>query len=318
MLARLSPYTHSQRPPDILMPTRTIASFDIGGTNMRAATVRLDGTGATIVTQTRRPTPNHLLAPDTPAATRLEDVLRFMVDYAHDARAHHGADAVAAAFPGPVVGSGTVIALPTLWGSGGQDLCPLPLDTLLAARLPGMAVRVMNDVTAAGWRFAHSTPDFALFTLGSGIGLKVFIGGAPQVGPRGLGGELTHMVFDPAADAPLCDCGGRGHLGALASGRAWQRYVEAATARGQSPDPLAFAEPLARAVAMLHFALGLEHFLFAGGLAEGLGETLRAAIVARLPEQGWNVGQDWARMVHLAPADDAHALIGGAQAFADR
>lgn len=298
------------------MSRRVVVSFDIGGTNMRAASLALEDGVPRLLTQTRRATPNHLLAPQTSAAQRLDDVLAFMSEYALDAQAKLGADALAAAFPGPVEGRGKVIALPTIWGTGGQSLCPLALDELLARRLPGMAVRVMNDVTAAGYRFVADAPDFALFTLGSGVGLKVFIAGQPQVGPRGQGGELTHMVFDSAPDAPLCDCGGRGHLGALASGRAWQRMVAAAEAAGQAPDLLKFAEPLARAVAMLHFALGLEHFVFAGGLAEGLGEPLRAAIVARLPEQGWDVGQQWDAMLHLAPADDAHALIGGALAFA--
>lgn len=292
---------------------RVVASFDIGGTNLRAATVLIEGGNARILDQTRRATPSHLLIPDMPAASRLADVLDFVSDYARDAQARHHADAVAAAFPGPVDQLGRVVALPTMWGVGGQALCPIDLAVALRERLPGMQVRVCNDVSAAGYRFAVSTPDFALFTLGSGVGLKVFVGGEPQVGPHGQGGELTHMVFDPSATAPVCDCGGRGHLGALASGRAWQRRLGEGTA-----DVHDFAEPLARAVAMLHFALGLECFLFAGGLAEALGEPLRQAIVARLPEQGWQIGQDWNAMVRLAPADDAHALLGGALSFARR
>jgi glucokinase len=292
---------------------RVIASFDIGGTNLRAATVLIEGGEARILDQTRRATPSHLLLPEMPAAARLADVLDFISDYAGGARGRAGADAVAAAFPGPVDQHGRIVALPTLWGVGGQSLCPIDLAAALRERLPGMQVRVCNDVSAAGYRFAARTPDFALFTLGSGVGLKVFVGGEPQVGPHGRGGELTHMVFDPSDTAPICDCGGRGHLGALASGRAWQRRV-----RDGTTDLHAFAEPLARAVAMLHFALGLECFLFAGGLAEALGEPLRQAIVDRLPEQGWQIGQNWKAMVHLAPADDAHALLGGALSFARR
>lgn len=289
---------------------RVIASFDIGGTNLRAATVQIDGREARILDQTRRATPSHLLAPDMSAAARLDDVLDFISSYAQAARDRAGADAVAAAFPGPVDQHGRIVALPTLWGTGGQALCPIDLAEMLRARLPGMQVRVCNDVSAAGYRFAAEFPDFALFTLGSGVGLKVFVDGQPQVGPHGQGGELTHMVFDRSENAPLCDCGGRGHLGALSSGRAWQRRVREGTT-----DLLDFAEPLARSVAMLHFALGLERFFFAGGLAEALGEPLRQAIVARLPEQGWQIGQDWNAMVHLAPADDAHALLGGALSF---
>jgi C7-cyclitol 7-kinase len=297
------------------MPPRMVVSFDIGGTNMRAAVVAVEDGTARLLEQTRRPTPNHLLMPQIEARQRLDDVLEFMVDYARAARDTFGADAVAAAFPGPVDAQGRIVALPTLWGVAGQSLCPLPLDRLLGERLPGMQVRVFNDVTAAGFRFVADNRDFALFTLGSGIGLKVFIDGAPQVGPHGQGGELTHAVFDHSASAPVCDCGGRGHLGALASGRAWQRLVEEAESRGGVADLDAFVEPLARAVAMLHYALGLEVFLFSGGLAEGLGESLRSAIVRRLPEQGWDCGQDWNAMIRRAPDDDAHALLGGALAM---
>lgn len=298
------------------MTTRIIASFDIGGTNMRAAVVAVDGRRAEVLEQQRRPTPSHLLAPSVTAQQRLDDVLDFMAGFAEQSRLRARADAVAAAFPGPLDIQGRVAALPTLWGSEGASLCPLALDRLLAERLPDMPVRIYNDVSAAGFRFVAEHPDFALFTLGSGVGLKVFIDGQPQVGPHGRGGELTHMVFDTSADAPICDCGGRGHLGALASGRAWQRRAGNAGGEGTATGLDTFAEPLARAVAMIHYTLGTERFLFAGGLAEGLGEPLRAAIVRRLPEQGWQQGQDWDAMIRLAPADDAHALIGGALALA--
>lgn len=298
------------------MSEHIVATFDLGGTNMRAATIALDKGGRRMLDQLRRTTPNYLLAPETSAAQRLDDLLNFITGYANSARTHFGATSVSAAFPGPVQGLGTVLALPTMWGPDGQSLCPIDLAGLLGARLPDMEIKVMNDVSAAGYRFVPEGGDFALFTLGSGIGLKVFIDGCPRVGPHGFGGELTHMVFDPSHGAPLCDCGGRGHLGALASGRAWQRATVAAQAAGRKPDLVSFAEPLARAVAMLHFSLGLERFIFAGGLAEGLGDVLREAIVLNLPAQGWNTGQNWDAMVQFAPNDDAHALIGGALAFA--
>jgi glucokinase len=299
-----------------VMPDCIVATFDIGGTNMRAATVTIRNLNWRILDRLHRPTPNYLLAPDTSAKRRLEDLLDFFTDYASSARVRFGAQALVAAIPGPIQGAGTVLAMPTILGPDGQSLCPFDLAERIGSRLPDMAIKVMNDVSAAGYRFVSEGGDFALFTLGSGIGLKVFLGGQPCVGPHGLGGELTHMVFDASPNAPLCDCGGRGHLGALASGRAWQHVAARALEVGRKPDLASFTEPLARAVAMLHFSLGLERFIFAGGLAEELGETLRASIVLNLPAQGWNAGQDWNAMVQLAPTDDAHAVIGGALAFA--
>lgn len=289
-----------------------VVTFDIGGTNMRAAVVLVKGTSWKLLDQLRRPTPNYLLEPGTAAMKRLDDLLDFIADYANFANMRFGAEVIAAAFPGPVQGAGNVLALPTMWGPDSQALCPIDFAGLIKERAPKMTVNVMNDVSAAGYRFVPECPDFAIFTLGSGLGLKVFLDGKPCVGAHGRGGELTHMVFDTRQDAPLCDCGGRGHLGSLVSGRAWQRMVNAAQLNGQSPDLLSFVEPLARAIAMLHFSLGLERFILAGGLVEGLGEPLRKAIVRRLPEQGWDVQQDWNAMVEIAEADDMHALIGGA------
>jgi len=292
-----------------------VATFDFGGTNTRAATVSIKNSSWCILERLYRPTPNYILAPETPAMRRLEDLLDFLTDYASSAHARFGAQALVIAIPGPVQGAGTVLAMPTILGPDGQSLCPFNLAERIGTRLPDMQVNVMNDVSAAGYRFVSEGNDFALFTLGSGIGLKVFLDGQPRVGPHSLGGELTHMVFDANPNAPLCDCGGRGHLGALASGRAWQRVATKALEAGIEPDLDRFTEPLARAVAMLHFSLGLERFIFAGGLTEKLGEVLRTSIVKNLPAQGWDVGQDWNAMVQLAPADDAHALIGGALAY---
>lgn len=293
----------------------TVATFDFGGTNMRAATVAVKGFEWRVLDRQHRPTPNYLLAPHISAGQRLDDLLDFLTGYASSSRLRFGAEAVVAAMPGPVQGAGTVLALATILGPDGQTLCPMDLAAQISSRLPEMQVKVMNDVSAAGYRFVPKGDDFAIFTLGSGIGLKVFLDGRPCVGPHGLGGELTHMVFDARPGAPLCDCGGRGHLGALASGRAWIRVETGAHEANCEPDLAGFTEPLARAVAMLHFSLGLERFIFAGGLTEKLGEVLRTSIVNNLPAQGWNVGQDWNAMVQLAPADDAHALIGGALAY---
>jgi glucokinase len=75
---------------------------------------------------------------------------------------------------------------------------------------------------------------------------------------------------------------------------------------------VSFFEPLSRAVGMLHYSLGLERFIFAGGLTDALGENLRTSLIKNMPRQGWNLGQRWDDMIRLAPPDDLHALIGAA------
>jgi glucokinase len=57
-----------------------------------------------------------------------------------------------------------------------------------------------------------------MLTLGTGIGGGLILGGRPYRGATGSGAELGHIVIE--FDGPLCGCGGRGHLEAVASGKA--------------------------------------------------------------------------------------------------
>lgn len=294
------------------MLKRIVTTFDIGGTNMRAAVFCTSEKKWVLLDHIHRLTPNYLLINDYSIVKRLDDLVDFITSYTNQAISHYGAQFVVVAIPGPVDAAGAVLALPTMWGSCSRELYPLDLMGMLKARLPKININLINDVTAAGYRFALDEKNFAIFTLGSGVGLKVFVDGKPQIGAFGRGGELTHMVFDSSPDAPICDCGGRGHLGALVSGRAWQRVKNLEQNDGSVPNLHIFVEPLARAVAMLHYSLGIERFFLAGGLVDGLGESLRMATVNRLPEQGWDTGQNWDSMLELAPNDDLHALIGAA------
>src|SRR5262249_42871925 len=103
---------------------------------------------------------------------------------------------------------------------------------------PAAQIHVLNDVAAAGYRYLrHAGEDFCIVTVGSGIGQKMLLRGAPVVGPEGLGGEIGHLRVDHSPDAPLCDCGETGHLGGIASGRgalstarAWARAEPASFA----------------------------------------------------------------------------------------
>jgi len=57
----------------------------------------------------------------------------------------------------------------------------------------------------------------ALFVeVGMGIGASIFIDGKLYRGPGGSAGEFGHMTIDE--DGPLCSCGNRGCLEAMASG----------------------------------------------------------------------------------------------------
>lgn len=98
----------------------------------------------------------------------------------------------------------------------------VPVRDLLSPKL-GCPVYLINDVrsaTLAELTFGHgrTARTMALFAIGTGIGGGVVVDGELRLGPLGAAGELGHQTIVP--DGPLCGCGNRGCLEALASGSA--------------------------------------------------------------------------------------------------
>jgi predicted NBD/HSP70 family sugar kinase len=254
---------------------------------------------------------------------------------------------VAVAFPGPVDRQERVLAAPTLWGALGQY--PFALDRALRDAWPGTVIRVLNDVSAAGYRYLHEDDEtFCVVTISTGIGNKVFVGGRPLVGPSARGGEIGHLAIDTSPHAPVCDCGGRGHVGAFASGRGMvqrareeaERSPEAfrgsilATELGLGPgdltgEALAFGyragdawasgqvargvNALASVLASVHLAIGVERFVLIGGFAVGLGLRFTEAVSAAVDARCWR-GTTGTVSVTLGERDGMCALIGAGRA----
>jgi glucokinase len=89
----------------------------------------------------------------------------------------------------------------------------------------GLPVALDNDANAAAigeWQAgaARGARDVVMLTLGTGVGGGLILGGRPYRGSSGAGAELGHVVV--VHDGPPCRgaCTGRGHLEAVASGRA--------------------------------------------------------------------------------------------------
>ncbi|MDR7401919.1 MAG: ROK family glucokinase [Armatimonadota bacterium] len=116
----------------------------------------------------------------------------------------------------------------------------VPLAALLAARL-GLPCHVENDANAAAvgewWVGAgRGVADLVYITVSTGIGGGIILGHRLVQGCSGTAGEIGHTVVD--LDGPVCGCGRRGHLEALASGRAIARMAAEAVAAGR-PTSLA-------------------------------------------------------------------------------
>jgi glucokinase len=61
-------------------------------------------------------------------------------------------------------------------------------------------------------------------TVSTGIGGGIIVGDQLLLGHQGLAAEIGHVTVQP--DGPLCGCGHRGHLEAIASGPAIARWFE--------------------------------------------------------------------------------------------
>lgn len=296
--------------------------FDIGGTTLRGALY--DPGADVLLAAARRPTRSRWASPTTSSAVLREalvDDLRAIGD-----RLLPRPATVSIGFPGPVDARGNVLAAPTIFGSSQE---PGVLRSSLEAAWPSAEVLVINDVTAAGYGIARGAhDDFCVVTVSSGVGCKVFLDGRPIIGRSGRGGELGHLRVDPSSDANICECGGRGHLGGMASGRgalaiARRRIGEGGASLTCEQLVLAFhrddavatsviteaAGALGMAFAALHTAVGLERFVLTGGFAAALGDRFRRLVAHAAVAACWDLGQDWNDMVELHVSDDA-GLVG--------
>jgi len=98
----------------------------------------------------------------------------------------------------------------------------------------GLPVYIDNDVNtltiAEQWfGYGHGVDHFVVVTVGRGIGAGIVVNGRFYRGALGGAGELGHITI--IEDGPLCDCGKRGCLEALAADPAVQRMVEEAKGR---------------------------------------------------------------------------------------
>jgi glucokinase len=113
-----------------------------------------------------------------------------------------------------------------------------PIRDFLAQEC-GKPVSFANDANAAafGEFWVGSGSKFhsiALFTLGTGVGGGIIIGGISIDGENSTGSELGHTIIDYHDNARLCGCGQRGHLEAYASAKSVVKRTEEALVKGQS------------------------------------------------------------------------------------
>lgn len=293
------------------MQVRSVLSLavDLGGTYLRCGVATSNGAMSAIE---RTEVPNSLDGSVTPASV-WDFIVSRIDDYGRRSALLGPDDPVAFAFPGPIIDGRTIVAAPTVTGAA-----PVPdLAALLETRT-GRRVFLLNDVSAAAWHLSERLVirRFMVVTVSSGIGAKTFDRESTSgvIDDVAYAGEIGHSKVDASPDAPLCDCGARGHLGAIASGRGTLRLARrvaqaepdrfatsrCVTAYGATAVTLdnerhlvpaikdgdAWAvdvmrramEPLARTLSASIYAFGLERVIVVGGFALEVGERYITAL----------------------------------------
>jgi 3-dehydroquinate synthetase/predicted NBD/HSP70 family sugar kinase len=315
--------------------------FDVGGTNLRAALYHPVSNSLSQIMS--RPTPNHWTMPGATASEISKRLLEEMRALSMNVLEGRQPSTVSVAFAGPTDPQGMVLAAPTVWGASKQ---PIDLIPELTTFWPSARIALLNDISAAGYRYLRDEcEDFCIVTVSSGIGNKVFVKGRPLTGPAGRGGEIGHVQVDFSPDAPVCDCGRQGHLGAISSGRgtlALARQLAELGTEGFANSLLgarfranlnaltnadivdAFrsgdlwttelirkvARPLGQMLAAVHLSMGVERFVIIGGFALALGDQYRLELVRSAADCGWLMGQDWNSMIELGQPEDTSGLLG--------
>lgn len=182
----------------------TTIGVDLGGTKVLAAVVDSDGR---VSDRVKRPTP-------TGGAERVAAAIAEMVVELG------GSDHLGVGTPGFVNADGEVSGVPNMVGW----TPPVPFRALVAEATGVAHVAVDNDVNVGALgEQAHGAArghdDALCVFMGTGVGGGLLLDGALRRGPRGLAGEIGHVVVRPGPGGRRCACGGRGHVEAYA-GRA--------------------------------------------------------------------------------------------------
>jgi len=195
-------------------------TVDLGGTRIRAARCRADGT---IEDRTEQFT--HAEEGANAVVERIAESLRKVWP------AKGKVTSIGVVAPGPVDPfTGVIFLAPNIPG-----FVNLPLRDWLQAIFK-VPVFIGNDANLAGlaeWRYgaARGHGQVVFLTVSTGIGGGVIVNGQLLVGSRGLAGELGHVKIDYHGSP--CPCGSVGCIESIASGTGLVRQVRERLAAGE-------------------------------------------------------------------------------------
>lgn len=191
---------------------------DVGGTQIRVAAFEVD-------------TLNQISIKKIPTWANDQQALDRLIQLIEETKQQHSVQAIAVAAPGFLDPDlGIVYEAPNV--SGWNNL---PLKKILEEKF-NAPVYLGNDANMGAlgeWKFGSGIghKNLLYLTISTGIGSGAIINNELLLGTKGLAGEFGHVTIVP--DGPLCGCGKRGHLEALASGTAIINYINQEIALGK-------------------------------------------------------------------------------------
>jgi|SRR5579864_1141276 len=202
--------------PQVPMPEKEAKDWaigvDVGGTKVAAGFVDAQGE---IHQHTRVPMNSHGTAEEGLAAVTaaIDELLKLAPDKSGAPRC------IGICAPGPLdPHTGVVLNPPNVscWRN-------YPLAAEIARRYGVGTVKLENDAKSAGlaealWGAGRGFRNVFYTCIGTGIGAGILFGGRIYHGRTGAADEAGHMVID--YHGPLCGCGKKGCIEALASGTA--------------------------------------------------------------------------------------------------
>lgn len=310
------------------MTDEIIIGIDIGGTKCAVVTGRTDGTllrRESFLTEGQRYRP--------------EQVLERLAVLASKMIAEMGGiqvKGVGVSCGGPLdTKTGTIFAPPNLphWKA-------VPVRDFFTQRLK-LEVRVENDANAtalAEWHFGagQGTRNMVFLTMGTGIGGGMVLEGKLYRGTNDLAGEIGHQTI--LINGPLCGCGKRGCLEALASGPAIARLARESIGYGSQKRVLELAGGIASNITAEHvviaakegnafacrileevatyMGIGIANLIqivnpecvVLGTIAVHAGDLLMVPLQAALKEYTWQRSLDACRLVPASLGDRAQDL----------
>ena len=250
--------------------------IDIGGTNTALGVVSEEGE---ILFRDTFPTPRHGDA--RRYAHEIANAIKALLDKASGAYGGVELKGIGVCAPNANYYTGTIEHAPNLSFKG-----IVPLAELIGEEMNGRyAVALANDANAAAlgemvYGGAKGMKDFVVYTLGTGVGSGLVVGGRLVYGHTGFAGECGHTMLIPGGR--LCGCGVRGHLEAYCSASGMKRTaLEVISERNAADSPLcrkSYEEMTSKDIydaAVLGDAVALEVFERTGCyLAQAMADTV--------------------------------------------